>query len=201
MNIRKSVIAVFALALAATPAFAQVGVGVGVGNQAQVGVGTGAGVGVNTGAGIQVNAPAAVEGVGTVQQQTQSTVVSGADIATRLESNSQLAARVQSMLPADSTISTAAAGFKNEGQFLAALHASQNLDIPFSELKSRMTGSNAASLGNAIRSSKPEMSKSHANEAAKKAEAQAKATASMKANASTKSEASTNAATNPPGKR
>ena len=169
MNIRKSVIAVFALALAAAPAFAQVGVGVGLGSQTQVGVGTGAGVGVNTGAGIQVNAPAAVEGVAST------------DIATRLESNSQLAARVQSMLPADSTISTAAAGFKNEGQFLSALHASQNLNIPFTELKSRMTGSNATSLGNAIRSSKPEMSKSDANEAAKKAEAQAKATASANA--------------------
>ena len=31
-------------------------------------------------------------------------------------------------------------GFKNQGQFIAALHVSQNLGIPFADLKTAMTG-------------------------------------------------------------
>jgi hypothetical protein len=38
------------------------------------------------------------------------------------------------------TLDRASAGFKNQGQFIAALHVSQNLNIPFSDLKAVMLG-------------------------------------------------------------
>ena len=56
-----------------------------------------------------------------------------------------------SLLPAGTNLQTAAAGFKNEGQFIAAVHASRNLNIPFSQLKAKMAGPNPESLGQAIR--------------------------------------------------
>lgn len=115
---------------------------------------------------------------------TQSDSHAGAAIATRIDRNPELASRVQAMLPSGMSMSSAAAGFRNEGQFLAALHASQNLGIPFSELKAKMTGSGHMSLGEAIKTSKPKMSDDEAKEEAKKAEKEAKVTASAKASAS-----------------
>ena len=41
------------------------------------------------------------------------------------------------------TLESASAGFKNQGQFLAALHVSQNLNIPFADLKTAMLGTPA----------------------------------------------------------
>jgi len=38
------------------------------------------------------------------------------------------------------TLNEASKGFKNQGQFIAALHVSQNLGIPFADLKTAMTG-------------------------------------------------------------
>ncbi len=38
------------------------------------------------------------------------------------------------------TLNQASKGFKNQGQFIAALHVSQNLGIPFADLKTAMTG-------------------------------------------------------------
>jgi hypothetical protein len=76
------------------------------------------------------------------------------------------------MLPIDPltgrtmTLDRASLGFKNQGQFIAALHVSQNLGIPFTELKSHMvtvtpgapgelpTASQTGSLGQAIQKSK-----------------------------------------------
>ena len=44
------------------------------------------------------------------------------------------------MLPPGTNIQDAALGFKNRGQFIAAVNASTNHNIPFVELKARMTG-------------------------------------------------------------
>ena len=51
----------------------------------------------------------------------------------------------------------AASGFRNQGQFIAALHVSKNLGIPFTDLKTAMLGDPKAttttsqlSLGQAI---------------------------------------------------
>src|SRR5579871_5130967 len=65
----------------------------------------------------------------------------------RLVNNTNLAARLQNMLPAGEQLTTAATGFKNQGQFIAALHASQNLKISFDTLKTEMTGRDHDSLG------------------------------------------------------
>ena len=65
-----------------------------------------------------------------------------------------LGARIEKMLPANMTLNTASAGFRNQGQFIAAVHASQNLGIPFADLKTKMLAGD--SLGSAIQALKPE---------------------------------------------
>jgi hypothetical protein len=95
-------------------------------------------------------------------------------VASRVESKPNLVTRVQPLLPAGTTIQSAAAGFKNEGQFLSALHVSHNLNIPFSELKSQMTGSNPVSLGKAIQTLRPQLDKASVKKEVKSAEQQAK---------------------------
>ena len=54
--------------------------------------------------------------------------------------NAKLEARLKTLLPADMTVADARNGFKNWGQFVAAAHVSNNLGIPFADLKARMTG-------------------------------------------------------------
>src|SRR5215470_10352443 len=76
-------------------------------------------------------------------------------ISQRIEANPQLASRLQALLPAGMTLDQAAAGFKNQGQFIAALHVARNLGIPFAELQTDMTGPNPDSLGQAIQILKP----------------------------------------------
>jgi hypothetical protein len=48
--------------------------------------------------------------------------------------------RIQKMLPQGMTLNTASEGFKNQGQFIAAVHVSKNLGIPFAQLKATMLG-------------------------------------------------------------
>jgi hypothetical protein len=76
-------------------------------------------------------------------------------VSQRIERNPKLTARLQSLLPAGMTLDQAAAGFKNQGQFIAALHVSHNLSIPFADLKTAMTGTGHESLGKAIHDLKP----------------------------------------------
>jgi hypothetical protein len=59
---------------------------------------------------------------------------------TRAIKNPRLEARLLTLLPPGSTIQNASAGFRNWGQFVAAVHVSNNLNIPFVDLKARMTG-------------------------------------------------------------
>jgi len=59
------------------------------------------------------------------------------------------------MLPIGMTLATASSGFRNQGQFIAALHVSQNLNIPFRDLKRAMTGAHPMSLGQAIHALRP----------------------------------------------
>ena len=177
----------FALVVMAAPAFAQhggLGAGVGLGGGARVGAGGGAQgggttVGARTDTDVHANTSTHSE-----DAAHKSEAHSGAAIVTRIDGNPEMASRVQAMLPSGMSMSAAAAGFRNEGQFLAALHASHNLDIPFSELKAKMTGSEHMSLGEAIKTSKPKMSDDEAKEETKKAEKEAKVTASAKAAAS-----------------
>lgn len=73
---------------------------------------------------------------------------------TQFAKNPKLEARLQNLLPAGTNVNTAAKGFKNWGQFVAAVHVSKNLHIPFADLKSRMTGANPLSLGQAIQATR-----------------------------------------------
>ena len=68
------------------------------------------------------------------------TVVTSATPTTHAVKNPRLEARLLTLLPAGSTIQDASRGFKNWGQFVAAAHVSNNLHIPFADLKARITG-------------------------------------------------------------
>ena len=81
----------------------------------------------------------------------------GTNFVNRLSNNTNLASRLQPLLPAGETLKAAATGFKNQGQFIAALHVSHNLDIPFDKLKAEMTGSEHDSLGQAIHDLRPDL--------------------------------------------
>src|SRR5437667_7528423 len=68
----------------------------------------------------------------------------------QLAHNTHLSSKLQSLLPANVKLQDAADGFKNMGQFVAAVHVSHNLNIPFDQLKGKMTGKPPMSLGKAI---------------------------------------------------
>jgi len=82
------------------------------------------------------------------------------NVSSRLASNPALSARIQPLLPAGSTVATASAGFRNQGEFIAALHVSRNLGIPFDQLKTELTSRHPDSLGQAIHDLRPNLSRS-----------------------------------------
>jgi hypothetical protein len=88
-----------------------------------------------------------------------------------LSQNTKLSNKLQSLLPAGTNVQTAAQGFKNLGQFVAAVHVSHNLGIPFDKLKAQMIGPPKESLGKSIHTLKPA---ADSKEESKKAEKQAK---------------------------
>jgi hypothetical protein len=83
-------------------------------------------------------------------------------IAAKIATHPQLAAKLQPLLPmgADGkpmSLNAAALGYHNQGQFIAALHVSHNLGIPFESLKTLMVDKHM-SLGQAIQRLKPSVS-------------------------------------------
>jgi len=92
-------------------------------------------------------------------------------VSDRLEDNKKLAGKLQSLLPAGTNLQQAAQGFKNLGQFVAAVHVSHNLGIPFDQLKAKMIGPPKESLGEAVHALKPTV---NSKEETRKAEKQAK---------------------------
>jgi hypothetical protein len=121
-------------------------------------------------------------------------------IAQKIASKPKLSAKLARMLPIDPatgqtmTLDQASLGFKNQGQFIAALHVSQNLGIPFTELKSHMvtvtpgaagqpsTATQTGSLGQAI-----QLSKATANAPVEVQRAETQATADLQATSATTS--------------
>ena len=95
------------------------------------------------------------------------------DVSARLSEDTALTSKLQGMLPAGTNMQTAASGFKNVGQFVAAVHVSKNMNIPFDQLKGAVL-TNHRSLGDAIHDLKPEITTDAAKAEAKKAEEQAK---------------------------
>jgi hypothetical protein len=106
---------------------------------------------------------------------TPTTTTISNPIATKIASKPQLASRLERMLPSGMTLARASSGFKNQGQFIAALHVSQNLHIPFADLKKAMTGPNASSLGQSIQKLRPS-----ANSATEATHAETQATADLR---------------------
>ena len=72
----------------------------------------------------------------------------------KLQHNTHLASKLQARLPSGTSLNAAAAGFRNLGQFVAAVNVSNNLGIPFAQLKTRMVDEHM-SLGQAIQDSRP----------------------------------------------
>ena len=90
--------------------------------------------------------------------------------------NPQLRERLAAMLPKGMDLDEAAKGFKNQGQFIAALHASRNSNIPFAALKDRLTRpDHHETLGEAIHDLDPKIDLKDAKKKAEQAEQQAKA--------------------------
>jgi hypothetical protein len=172
-------IAVIIASFANVSAYAQRGGGNGVGRSKGVGGGNSVGApnGVPRG---PDRAPSMDRGRGPAVDQRQierdRERERANDVFNGIERNSTLSKRVQAMIPAGTTLKEASAGFKNQGQFIAALHASRNLDIPFWQLKTAMTGSRQLSLGQAIHELRPNLNENDANAEAKRAERDAKTT-------------------------
>ena len=110
-----------------------------------------------------------------VKQTRQEKDAPDAKFESRIEQSPELKARVTALLPTGMDLKTAADGFKNQGQFIAALHVSKNLNIPFADLKAKMTGQQPESLGKAIHELRPTLPEKDANKEAEKAEKEAKA--------------------------
>jgi hypothetical protein len=68
----------------------------------------------------------------------------------KLAQNTNLRAKLQARLPAGTDINAAAAGFRNLGQFVAAVNVAHNQGISFDALRQRMTGPEPMSLGQAL---------------------------------------------------
>jgi hypothetical protein len=66
-----------------------------------------------------------------------------------------LAENLKKQLPEGADLRDSASGFRNLGDFVSAVHASNNLQIPFKEVKARMV--NGGSLGSAIAALRPEI--------------------------------------------
>jgi hypothetical protein len=111
-------------------------------------------------AGAAANSSSHGSGVGSSQTQmgatnSERTSSSGRTPSEILSNNTKLSSNLDKLLPQGTTAQQACSGFKNLGECVAAIHVSHNLDVPFADLKSKMTGSGAVSLGKAIEGLKP----------------------------------------------
>jgi hypothetical protein len=165
IRMRSAWLGVLALTLAADPGLAQRGMGRGGPHQPP-----GATVARGPAHG---RAPAGSEaGTGRGPQATQGPRSMSA--ASHLERHPELAKRVAPLVPEGLTAQEAAAGFRNWGQFVAALQVSKNLGIPFADLKSLMTGPENLPLGKAIQQLRPELPAEQVRSAVREAEREAK---------------------------
>ncbi len=98
-----------------------------------------------------------------------------ANVESRVTDNPRLSSKLQPLLPPGTSLEAAASGFKNEGQFIAAVHVSHNLNIPFDQLKADMTGAGHDSLGQAVHALRPDLDAKAVSKNIKLAEHQAKA--------------------------
>ena len=113
---------------------------------------------------------------GTTKTTTKTTVTAPSGtvpltpVQQKLTANTKLAAKVQSRLPPGTNLMTAADGFRNLGQFVAAINVSRNLGIPFTQLKNDLVV-RRLSLGQSIQDLRPN---SNATVEAERAESDAR---------------------------
>lgn len=74
----------------------------------------------------------------------------------KLTKNTNLASKLSGRLPAGTDLMLASEGFRNLGQFVAAVNVSNNLGIPFADLKARMV-TDGLSLGQAIKAERSDV--------------------------------------------
>jgi hypothetical protein len=103
------------------------------------------------------------------QQNAQSGPKSVSDLLTQ---NTKLSSQLQTILGQDVNLQQAASGFKNLGLFVAAVHVSKNLNIPFNDLSTAIQKD--GNLGKAIHSVQPNLSNSQVKSAVRTANQQAK---------------------------
>jgi hypothetical protein len=97
-------------------------------------------------------------------------------IGDRIDRKPRLASKLQKMLPPGTSLKQSAFGFKNERGFISAVHVSNNLRIPFTQLKAKITGNRAVSMEAAIHELRPNLSKARARAEVEKGERQARET-------------------------
>ena len=154
------------------PAFAQHGGGHGGGPPSGGGPGMGGpGMGGSMGRGGTMGGTRGNGSMGGPNVGSQS--VSHSSPTSVLSSNthvsSTLQSRLGSMLPSGMSLTDSASGFKNLGQFVAAVHVSHNLGIPFDQLKTTML-SNGENMGKAIHTLNPNISTKDSKSEAKNAQ-------------------------------
>jgi len=93
---------------------------------------------------------------GTKSAKGATTTTTATATSPNLPRNQRLVDRLRTLLdlPPGTDMTPYAANFKNQGQFVAAVHVSENLGINFIELKTLMVDNNL-SLGQAIHKLKP----------------------------------------------
>jgi hypothetical protein len=162
------------------PALAQHGAGGGAGGGMGQGGGMGAGQGMGRPAGAEPGSMGShgqpgAEGTSMghrTQMGMNGSGLSKSSPTNLLSQDTKLSSKLQSLLPSGSNVQDAANGFKNLGEFVAAVHVAHNLGIPFDQLKTAML-SNGDNLGKAIHTLNPNISKKQAKGDAKKGEKQA----------------------------
>jgi hypothetical protein len=95
----------------------------------------------------------ATTGTSTATGSSTTTVTPTTPTTTTVK-NAKLEQKLKLLLPAGTNMNDAAKGFKNWGQFVAAVHVAHNLNISFTQLKAKMTGTTPMSLGQAIQAVK-----------------------------------------------
>jgi hypothetical protein len=118
--------------------------------------------GAGSGGGQQAHGPDSKPGQG--EQSAKAAKASFQQLA----DNKKLSSALAKLLPAGTDLQAASEGFKNLGQFVAAVHVSKNLGIPFADLKAKIM--DGGSLGVAIKALRPQFD---SDAEVKKAETQA----------------------------
>jgi hypothetical protein len=117
-------------------------------------------------------------------------------VANAFDRNPYLSSMLKPLLPARTTMTGAAMGFRNQRQFIATLHLSKNLIIPFDQIKTRVTGNHRMSLSDSLRNIRPSLTKNLAKAEVNKAEEQAKDDENQAKDAAKKAAAQDKLATN-----